>query len=79
VLNFLVHAATHNAFYHQRHLTDLAKYKQLRVGSFEAWAMASAAAQLTRCSGPMQPRLVKLSTPHGRMSAAVVPSAVASA
>jgi putative transposase len=39
-----VHAATHNTFYHQRHLTNRAKYKQLRAGSFDAWAIASAAA-----------------------------------
>jgi transposase-like protein len=39
-----VHAATHNPFYHQRHLTNRDNYKHLRAGSFEAWAMASAAA-----------------------------------
>lgn len=39
-----VHAATHNTFYHQRHLTNRSNYKQLRAGSFEAWAMASLAA-----------------------------------
>ncbi len=38
-----VHAATHNTFYHQRHLTNRANYKQLRAGSFDAWAVASAA------------------------------------
>ena len=39
-----IHAATFNTFYHQRHLTNRANHKQLRTGSFEAWAMASAAA-----------------------------------
>ena len=39
-----VHAATHNTFYHQRHLTNRSNYKQLRTGSFDAWAIASAAA-----------------------------------
>ena len=39
-----VHAATHNTFYHQRHLSNRANYKQLRAGSFDAWAIASAAA-----------------------------------
>ena len=38
-----VHAATHNTFYHQRHLTNRSNYKQLRTGSFDAWAIASAA------------------------------------
>ena len=38
-----VHAATFNTFYHQRHLTHRANYKQLRDGSFEAWSRASAA------------------------------------
>lgn len=39
-----VHAATFNTFYHQRHLTNRANYKQLRAGSFDAWEIASAAA-----------------------------------
>lgn len=39
-----VHAATFNTFYHQRHLTNRPNYKQLRAGSFDTWAMASAAA-----------------------------------
>ena len=39
-----VHAATHNTFYHQRHLTNRSNYKQLRAGSFDAWAMAYATA-----------------------------------
>lgn len=39
-----VHAATHNTFYHQRHLTNRSNYKQLRAGSFDSWAIASAAA-----------------------------------
>ena len=39
-----VHAATHNTFYHQRHLTNRSNYKQLRTGSFEAWAIASVTA-----------------------------------
>jgi len=39
-----IHAATFNTFYLQRHLTNRLNYKQLRAGSFEAWAMASAAA-----------------------------------
>ena len=37
-----VHAATYNTFYHQRHLLSRANYKDLRTGSFEAWASASA-------------------------------------
>jgi transposase-like protein len=39
-----VHAATFNTFFHQRHLTNRANYKQLRAGSFDAWVGASAAA-----------------------------------
>jgi transposase-like protein len=39
-----VHAATFNTFYHQRHLTNRANYKQLRASSFEAWAIACATA-----------------------------------
>jgi putative transposase len=39
-----VHAATFNTFYHQRHLTNRANYKQLRASSFDAWAMACATA-----------------------------------
>ena len=38
-----VHAATYNTFYHQRHLLSRSNYKQLRTGSFDAWAIASAA------------------------------------
>ena len=38
-----VHAATYNTFYHQRHLLSRADYKDLRTGSFETWASASAA------------------------------------
>jgi putative transposase len=38
-----VHAATYNTFYHQRHLLSRADYKDLRAGSFETWASASAA------------------------------------
>jgi len=37
-----VHAATFNTFYHQRHLTNRANYKQLRAGSFDAWGVAAA-------------------------------------
>jgi hypothetical protein len=36
-----IHAATYNTFYHQRHLLSRANYKDLRTGSFDAWAMAS--------------------------------------
>lgn len=43
-----VHAATFNTFYHQRHLTNRANFKQLRAGSFEAWSLASTAAWSTR-------------------------------
>jgi len=39
-----VHAATHNTFYSLRHLSNRANYKQLRAGSFDAWAIASATA-----------------------------------
>jgi putative transposase len=39
-----VHAATQNTFYYQRHLTNRSNYKQLRAGSFDTWATASAAA-----------------------------------
>jgi putative transposase len=38
-----VHAATYNTFYHQRHLLSRSNYKQLRTGSFDASAIASAA------------------------------------
>ncbi len=37
-----VHAATYYTFYHQRHLLSRTSYKELRTGSFEAWASASA-------------------------------------
>ena len=39
-----VHAATHNTFYLQRHLLSRTHYKDLRTQSFDAWAIASAAA-----------------------------------
>jgi transposase-like protein len=39
-----IHAATYNAFYHQRHLLKRSMYKQLRTTSFEAWERASVAA-----------------------------------
>jgi len=38
-----VHAATYNAFYHQRHLLNRAAYKDLRASSFDARACAPAA------------------------------------
>ena len=38
-----VHAATHNTFYHQRHLLSRLNYKELRTQSFDDWAAASAA------------------------------------
>ena len=38
-----VHAVTYNTFYHQRHLLSRTNYKNLRCGSFDAWAMASTA------------------------------------
>jgi putative transposase len=39
-----VHAATYNAFTHQRHLLRRPIFKELRAGSFGTWAEASAAA-----------------------------------
>ena len=39
-----IHAATHNAFTHQRHLLRRSHFKSLRAGSFTTWAEASAAA-----------------------------------
>jgi putative transposase len=39
-----IHAATYNAFTHQRHLLRRSHFKQLRAGSFGTWAEASAAA-----------------------------------
>jgi putative transposase len=36
-------AANYNTFYHQRHLLSRTNDKDLRTGSFEAWASASAA------------------------------------
>jgi transposase-like protein len=39
-----IHAATHNAFTHQRHLLRRPNFKALRAGSFGTWAEASAAA-----------------------------------
>ena len=39
-----VHAATYNAFYHQRHLLRRSGFKQLRSESFAAWAQATSAA-----------------------------------
>ncbi len=38
-----VHAATFNTIYHQRHLLSRTNDKDLRTGSLEAWASASAA------------------------------------
>jgi len=39
-----IHAATFNAFTHQRHLLRRPHFKELRAGSFRTWAEASAAA-----------------------------------
>jgi len=39
-----IHAAVYNAFTHQRHLLRRPHLKQLRAGSFDSWAQASAAA-----------------------------------
>jgi len=38
-----IHAATYNAFYHQRHLNRRPFYKELRSVSFGAWKTAGAA------------------------------------
>ena len=37
-----IHAATFNAFTHQRHLLRRPHFKELRAGSFRTWAAASA-------------------------------------
>jgi hypothetical protein len=39
----VIHAATYNAFYHQRHLLRRSDYKYLRSGAFATWAQVSAA------------------------------------
>ena len=39
-----IHAATLNAFTHQRHLLRRPHFKELRPGSFRTWAAASATA-----------------------------------
>jgi len=39
-----IHAATFNAFTHQRHLLRRPHFKELRAGSFRTWAAASATA-----------------------------------
>lgn len=39
-----IHAATQNAFYHQRHLLRRHIFKELRADSFKTWADASASA-----------------------------------
>jgi transposase-like protein len=39
----VIHAATYNAFYHQRHLLRRSDYKHLRSGAFATWAQVSAA------------------------------------
>lgn len=39
-----IHAATHNTFYHQRHLLSRPSCKGLRTHSFKTWAGASASA-----------------------------------
>jgi putative transposase len=39
-----IHAATFNAFTHQRHLLRRQHFKELRAGSFRTWARASATA-----------------------------------
>jgi hypothetical protein len=38
----VIHAATYNAFYHQRHVPRRSDYKHLRSGAFATWAQASA-------------------------------------
>ncbi len=38
-----IHSATHNTFYHQRHLLKRPMYKELRTTSFEVWQSASVA------------------------------------
>jgi transposase-like protein len=40
----VVHAATYNTFYHQRHLLNRTAYKDLRASSFDSWAHASVTA-----------------------------------
>ena len=39
-----IHAATFNAFTHQRHLLRRPHFKELRAGSFRTWAAAGASA-----------------------------------
>jgi len=39
----VIHAATYDAFYHQRHLLRRSDYKHLRSGAFATWAQVSAA------------------------------------
>jgi hypothetical protein len=39
----VIHAATYNAFYHQRHLLRRSDYKHLRSGALATWAQVSAA------------------------------------
>jgi len=39
-----IHAATFNAFTHQRHLLHRPHFKELRTGSFRTWSEASATA-----------------------------------
>jgi putative transposase len=39
----VIHAATYNVFYHQRHLLRRSDYKHLRFGAFVTWAQVSAA------------------------------------
>ena len=39
-----IHSATYNTFYHQRHLLNRSKFKQLRSDSFDEWQEASARA-----------------------------------
>ena len=39
-----IHAATHNAFTHQRHLLRRSHFKELRAGSFNTWSEVSTAA-----------------------------------
>jgi len=67
-----IHAATFNAFTHQRHLLRRPHFKELRAGSFRTWAAASATACATftvterrqRDKAPSAPRVRRASDNH---------------